>query len=42
MKGNEIGDKGTEALSEVLEVYTTLKSLFLWSEDKQKRGERKR
>ena len=41
MTGNGIGDEGAKALSEVLKVNTTLKSLTLNSEE-EKREERKK
>ena len=41
MTGNGIGDEGAKTLSEMLKVNTTLKSLFLGS-DEEERKERKK
>ena len=42
MTGNEIGDEGAKALSEMLKVNSTLTSLDLGSEEERKREKRKK
>ena len=36
MTGNEIGNKGAKAMSEMLKTNTALTALYLWSEEKKK------
>ena len=40
MTGNEIGDEGAKAMSEVLKVNTTLKELDLSGDEERKRKEK--
>ena len=42
MTVNGIGDEGAKALSEMLQVNTTLTSVNLWSEEEEKKKERYR
>ena len=41
MTDNEIGDEGAKAMSEMLKVNTTLKSLGLWCEDEERKENEK-
>ena len=42
MTGNDIGDEGAKAMSEMLKVNSTLTSLNLWSEEERKEKEKER
>ena len=41
MTGNDIRAEGAKALSEMLKVNKTLASLYLWSEEEERRGREK-
>ena len=41
MTGDEIGDEGAKAMSEMLKVNTTFTSLNLWSEEEERNKKRK-
>ena len=41
MTVNKIGDEGAKAMSEMLKMNTTLKTLFLGGEEEERRGKKK-
>ena len=42
MTGNNIGDEGAKATSEMLKVNTTLTTLYLSCEEEERKGKRKK